>query len=191
MGEHLLTLFDGSRASPIAEDLGTVPDFLRTSLAARGIPGMKVIRWERDWHADGHPFLEPSGYAEASVATTGTHDTDTVADWWDGAPREERQALLALSDLRDAGISPDDAFSDRVRDAILGLLFIAGSRLAIVPVQDAFGWRDRINVPAVVDDVNWTWRLPQPLEDFAANPAALDRARVLAALAQRSGRKPF
>jgi 4-alpha-glucanotransferase len=191
MGEHLLTLFDSTSASPIAEDLGTVPDFLRTSLAARGIPGMKVIRWERDWHTDGQPFLEPSGYAEASVATTGTHDTDTVAEWWDAAPREEREALLALSDLRDTGISPDDAFSDRVRDAILGLLFIAGSRLAIVPVQDAFGWRERINVPAVVDDVNWTWRLPQALDDFAAGPAALDRARVLAALSQRSGRKPF
>jgi 4-alpha-glucanotransferase len=191
MGEHLLTLFDAGRASPIAEDLGTVPDFMRASMAAHGIPGMKVIRWERDWEVDGQPFREPSGYAEGSVATTGTHDTETVAEWWDGAAAGERQALLALSDLRDAGISPDEGFSDRVRDAILRLLFDAGSRLVIVPVQDAFGWRDRINVPAVVDGVNWTWRLPRSVEDFVTGPPALDRARVLAALARQSGRKPF
>jgi 4-alpha-glucanotransferase len=191
MGEHLLTIFDSGRASPIAEDLGTVPDFLRVSLAARGIPGMKVIRWERDWQAGGHPFREPASYPEASVATTGTHDTETLAEWWDGAPVAERQALCALSSLRDSGLAPDAPFSDRVRDLLLRLLFEARSRLVILPVQDAFGWRDRINVPAVVDDVNWTWRLPLAVDDLLDAPAALERARALAALAQQSGRKGF
>jgi 4-alpha-glucanotransferase len=191
MGEHLLSIFASGRASPIAEDLGTVPDFLRVSLAARGIPGMKVIRWERDWNVDGHPFREPASYPEASVATTGTHDTETVAEWWDGADDSERQALLALPGLRGAGISADEPFSDRVRDALLGLLYSAGSRLAILPVQDAFGWRDRINVPAVVDDVNWTWKLPLPVEDLRDDARARERGLALAALSQRSGREAF
>jgi 4-alpha-glucanotransferase len=191
MGEHLLTLFASGSATPIAEDLGTVPDFLRVSLAARGIPGMKVLRWERDWHSDGHPFHDPAGYAEASVATTGTHDTETTAEWWETADAAERAAFLALPRIRDAGILPGDPFSDRIRDAILALLYGAGSRLAILPMQDIFGWQDRINVPAVVDDVNWTWRLPVPVEDLAATPAAVERARMLAGLAQQSGRKGF
>lgn len=191
MGEHLLSLFASGSATPIAEDLGTVPDFLRVSLAARGIPGMKVLRWERDWHSDGHPFHDPSGYAEASVATTGTHDTETTAEWWDTADAAERGALLALPPLRGAGLTADEPFSDRVRDAILGLLYGAGSRLAILPIQDIFGWRDRINVPAVVDDVNWTWRLPVPVEDLTTTPAMVATARGLAALAERSGRGPF
>ena len=191
MGEHLLTLFASGSASPIAEDLGTVPDFLRVSLAARGIPGMKVIRWERNWKADGHPFFEPAGYAESSVATTGTHDTETVAEWWDGADESERRALLALPEIRDAGIALSDAFSDRVRDAILRLLFGSGSRLAILPVQDAFGWRDRINVPAVVDQVNWTWKLPMPVDALSTAMEARDRAHALAALARQCGRKAF
>ena len=55
-GERLLSVFSEGGASLIGEDLGTVPDFLRVSLAERGIPGMKVMRWERNWHADGHPF---------------------------------------------------------------------------------------------------------------------------------------
>jgi len=58
-------------------------------------------------------------------------------------------------------------------------------------VQDIFGWRDRINVPAVVDDVNWTWRLPMPVDDLSTAPVAVERARALAALTQRSGRKGF
>jgi 4-alpha-glucanotransferase len=191
MGEHLLTLFASGGASPIAEDLGTVPDFLRVSLAARGIPGMKVIRWERNWKADGHPFFEPAGYAESSVATTGTHDTETAAEWWDGADESERLALLALEEFRDAGIEPGDPFSDRVRDAMLKLLFGSGSRLAILPIQDAFGWRDRINVPAVVDQVNWTWKLPMPVDALRTTVDARDRAEALAELAQRCGRKAF
>ena len=191
MGEHLLSLFASGSATPIAEDLGTVPDFLRVSLAARGIPGMKVLRWERDWHRDGHPFHDPTTYAEASVATTGTHDTETTAEWWDTADDAERRALLALPLIRDAGVAPDAPFSDRVRDAILTLLYRAGSRLVILPIQDIFGWRDRINVPAVVDDVNWTWRLPLPVDDLATRPAMVERARTLAGLAERSGRRGF
>ena len=191
MGERLLSVFASDRATPFAEDLGTVPDYLRVSLAARGIPGMKVLRWERDWHRDGHPFLEPSGYAEASVATTGTHDTETLAEWWDAAEPDERRALLALQALRSAQLAADEPFSDRVRDALLAVLFGAGSRLVIVPLQDLFGWRDRINVPAVVDDVNWTWRLPMPVEDLSTAPGSVARARGLADLAQRSRRAAF
>ena len=49
-------------AEIIAEDLGTVPDFVRESLARLGIPGYKVFRWERHWHAPGQPFRDPPDY---------------------------------------------------------------------------------------------------------------------------------
>jgi 4-alpha-glucanotransferase len=191
MGEHLLTLFADSGASLIGEDLGTVPDFLRVSLAARGIPGMKVMRWERDWHASAQPFIDPVTYAAASVATTGTHDTESQAEWWDNATEAERQALLALPALADSGIPIGGPYSDRVRDALLEMLFASGSRLLILPFQDIFGWRDRVNVPAVVDDMNWTWRLPAPVDIFAETPEARERARYLSAVSQESGRKGF
>ena len=145
-------MFNDGGASLIGEDLGTVPDFLRVSLAERGIPGMKVMRWERDWHAGGHPFHDVTAYPEVSVATSGTHDTETLAEWWDSADVHERQAILTLPVLRDAGLSAEAPFSDRTRDALLDILFAAGSRLLILPIQDIFGWRDRINTPAVVND---------------------------------------
>jgi 4-alpha-glucanotransferase len=188
MGDRLLTVFQESGASLIAEDLGTVPDFLRVSLAEHRVPGMKVLRWEREWNVEGHPFIDPVTYPATSVATSGTHDTETMAEWWDGADANERRTLLRIPGLRETGISPDDPFSDRVRDALLGVLLSAGSGLIILPVQDIFGWRDRVNTPALVSDLNWSWRLPLPVEDLATDAEAAARAVFLSALARTHSR---
>jgi 4-alpha-glucanotransferase len=187
-GEQLLSVFAEGGASLIGEDLGTVPDFLRVSLAERGIPGMKVMRWERNWHAEGHPFHDPTHYGDVSVATSGTHDTETMAEWWDSAPVHERQAVLALPIIRDAGLSAEAPFSDRTREVLLEVLFASGSRLLILPMQDLFGWRDRINTPALVNDQNWTWRLPGPVEDLMTDSSAAERAGFLGDLAVKYGR---
>jgi 4-alpha-glucanotransferase len=188
MGERLLTMFSGSGATIVAEDLGTVPDFLRESLDARGIPGMKVMRWEREWKRDGQPFRDPEAYPAASVATSGTHDTETMAEWWDGAGDEERRALVALPGVRNAGISAAEPYSDHVRDVLLEELYASGSNILILPLQDIFGWRDRVNVPAVVDDFNWTWRVGGTIEDLVASGDARERARFLRSLAEKYGR---
>jgi 4-alpha-glucanotransferase len=187
-GERLLTVFGGEDATIIAEDLGTVPDFLRESLAELGIPGMKVLRWEREWQAPGKPFRDPPEYPAESVATTGTHDTETLADWWDGADIEERQSLLQVPALRHRGLHADAPYTDRTRDALLEALFAAGSRLLILPVQDIFGWRDRINTPASVGEQNWTWRLPLEVERLLDDPASVERAASLRALSRKTGR---
>ena len=128
---------------------------------------MKVMRWEREWHVDGQPFREPSSYT-----------ANSVAEWWDAASPDERAKVCALADLRHA-CAADEPFSDRIRDALLRALFDARSNLRLVPIQDIFGWKDRINTPAVVDDVNWTWRLPWPVEDLLTEPAATERAAFL------------
>jgi 4-alpha-glucanotransferase len=187
-GERLLTVFEHGGACIIAEDLGTVPTFLRESLAERGIPGMKVMRWERDWHSEGHPFRDPSTYPAVSVATSGTHDTVTLAEWWDQASSDDRHALLAVPTLAASGVSPDAPFSDRTRDALLDALFGAGSRLLTVPLQDIFGWRDRVNTPAVVSEQNWTWRLPFPVEALMEEQEARERAGFLNQLSRKHGR---
>jgi 4-alpha-glucanotransferase len=187
-GERLLEVFSDGGASIIAEDLGSVPNYLHASLAAHDIPGMKVLRWERQWKVDGRPFRDPAAYPARSVATSGTHDTETMADWWDGADEAERQALARLPLLARAGVAADGPFSDRARDALLETLFASGSSLVIVPVQDIFGWRDRINTPASIGQQNWTWRLPGPVERLATDAGALERAAFLRALSRETGR---
>ena len=193
LGRRILRVFQDSGACLIAEDLGTVPDFLRESLASLGVPGYKVIRWERAWHSEGHPFLDPREYAPLSVATTGTHDTETLAGWWDTAPPAERKAVLALPGLRGisaggAPLTPDRPFDDGVRDALLTLLYAARSNLVIVPMQDIFGWTERINTPATVGDANWTWRLPWPVDTLESRSDAQERAQTLRAWAEQTGR---
>ena len=51
-----------------------------------------------------------------------------------------------------------------------------------------FGWKERINTPALISDDNWTWRLPWPVEDMVKEPAARERAAFTRKLAERSGR---
>ncbi|MDE3154960.1 MAG: 4-alpha-glucanotransferase [Acidobacteriota bacterium] len=184
LGETLMALFKDSGACIVAEDLGLVPDFVRASLARMNVPGYKVLRWEREWHAEGQPYRDPAAYPPVSLATSGTHDTEPMAVWWDGASEEERAALARAGLVQQlTGPGPDlarAAYTDRLRDVLIETLFASGSNLIVLPVADVFGWRDRINTPGTVDGRNWTFRLPWYCDELDAQPDAVacrDRLR--------------
>jgi 4-alpha-glucanotransferase len=143
LGETLVAIFTGAESKPgvIAEDLGSIPPFVRESMARLDLPGLKVLRWERHWDQEGQPLIDPTEFPERSVATTGTHDIEPLA----ATPE---------------GDTPDK------RAAIVQSLLSSGSYLTLMPIQDVFGWTDRINTPAVVDGINWTWRLPWPVDTW-------------------------
>ena len=67
--------------------------------------------------------------------------------------------------MRGAGVGSASAgaVTARTRLALLESLYASGADLLLLPIQDAFGWRDRINQPATVGEGNWTWRLPWPV----------------------------
>ena len=192
LGERVLRLFRETGAEIIAEDLGTVPDFVRASLARLGVPGFRVLRWEREWDEPGAPFRDPSTYPARSVATTGTHDTETLAEWWEEAPADERAAVAAMPGLAARSSGRDlarEPFSAAVRDILLETLYASGSDLVLFPVQDIFGWRDRINTPATVDAANWTYRLPWPVDRLGEIPEARERQATLRRWAHVHGRE--
>ncbi|MPZ20896.1 MAG: 4-alpha-glucanotransferase [Luteitalea sp.] len=176
LGETILDVLQSAGARMIAEDLGTVPDFVRQSMAERDVPGHKVFRWERLWSEPGEPFREPAAYPPISMATTGTHDTETLAEWWDRAPLDERVSALQLPSLAAHGFDPARPFDHELRDTLLGILMAAGSDFVVFPVQDIFGWRDRINVPATIGNDNWCWRVPWPVDAWLQQPEARERA---------------
>jgi len=182
LGERVLTLFREPGSEIFAEDLGTVPDFVRASLARLGVPGLKVFRWEREWHDPTLPYRRPSDYPALSVAVTGTHDNETMMVWWEHLPEEEKQKVRA------AVPAVDNASAPVVRDALLEALYASGSNLLLLPIQDVFGWRDRINDPAVVANTNWIFRLPWAIDRFAEHPEARERQITLRAWAERYGR---
>jgi 4-alpha-glucanotransferase len=187
-GERLLQLFASHGATIVAEDLGTVPDFVRESMARLGVPGLKVFRWEREWDQPEQPFRDPVNYPEASVAISGTHDTESMAEWWENATDDERRAVAEVPFLRDAGLEPAPAWSDRTRDLLIETLFASQSNLVILAVQDVFGWRDRINTPASVGEQNWTWRLAAPIDRVTSDPPFVERAAFLRRLSAKYGR---
>lgn len=165
-GEQVLAAIGESGTDLLAEDLGVIPDFVRASLEAVRVPGYKVFRWERAGDQPGRPFIDPSQYPRESVAATGTHDTETTAEWWETLSADEQQFAAGRP----------GAFDERVRDTLLARVLHAGSSRAFIPMQDLFGWRDRINTPATVGDHNWTWRLPWPIDQWSAVPEAVERA---------------
>ena len=104
--------------------------------------------------------------------------------WWDEASDDERRKVSARRFSAHAARSAHAPYRPTVRDVLLEALFASGSDLLLLPVQDVFGWRDRINEPATVAESNWTFRLPWPVDRLDEVPEARERQ----AAAARSGR---
>lgn len=163
----------------IAEDLGVIPPFVRETMRELGLPGYKVLPWEKD---DDSRSRDPRAFAPLSVATWSTHDTAPITSWWDELEPWEREQLGKLAGL-------GDGVTGRERDlALLGLLFASGSSLTLVLAQELLGDGARINTPGTVSDVNWTWRLPRSLEELASDADVRSRFGAVRELATRSGR---
>ncbi len=171
----------------IAEDLGTVPPWVRKSLTELGIPGYKVMQWERDWNAPEQPFTNPAAYPELSLATTGTHDTEALTLWWRDQPIEERARLAKAFNL-DGRVNVRAPLGMPVLNEILRILYAAPSIVTVLPIQDLFGWSARINTPGTVSESNWTYRLPVPFERMATSLAIQSRVHDLKEIAMGTKR---
>jgi glycogen operon protein len=180
LGERIMRVMN-RWGEAIAEDLGAVPPFLRPSLEKIGIPGYRVLRWEKD----GDEFRDPATWPETSVATNATHDTDTTAEWYDRLSREDRQALRQVPTLE--RLDPERPFDEATRDLLLRAIYQAPSTIALVSFQDALGLRERINTPGTVRARNWTYRTGRTVDELLADAATLER---LAGLAADTGRAP-
>ena len=178
LGERILRLM-GRFGEVVAEDLGSLPGFLRPSLEKLSVPGYKVFRWEKE----GDQYRDPASWPSCSVATTSTHDTDTLAAWYDGLPPEEREHLKALPGLGE--LDPQRAFDDQTRQLILKALYASPSTMALLLLQDAIGTRGRINVPGTVEASNWSYRAEKTTEELLADQAM---NKGLKQLAEETGR---
>jgi 4-alpha-glucanotransferase len=170
LGETVVRIMLETGCDVSVEDLGTVPDFVRESIARLGVPGYKVLRWEAS---------APSAFPPQSVAMTGTHDTETLAVWWETLRPAEQERIAFVS----------ARFEPAIRDVILERMLESGSNLVLLPIQDVFGWRDRINHPATISPMNWTYVLPWPVDRMTGQPEARERAARLLEWAESSQRQ--
>lgn len=183
LGERLFRILS-EQAGIIAEDLGVIPQFVRETLTRLGLPGYRVMRWERD---DG-VYRNPHQFPALSVATTGTHDTETLCEWWERSPDWEREATArAYPELH--GLSPlPREFTPQVHEALLAAAESSGSQLCLLPWQDVLGTRDRVNLPGSIGDSNWSYRMSQWADALCTDPETQRAADRLARLTGAAGR---
>jgi 4-alpha-glucanotransferase len=181
-----------SKCIVIGEDLGTVPEQFRETLADWGLWSYQVMLFERSKKGE---FLPPERYREDALVTFATHDLPTYAGWSQGldlavkrslglaAGETSRQRQAALGALRRAlkcssGEQPDFA-------AVARFLAEAPSRLFVAPVEELLGVRDQVNLPGTIDThPNWRRRLPVALERWKEH----EGVRVVAAVMRAADR---
>jgi 4-alpha-glucanotransferase len=153
----------------IAEDLGHVT---RADVVLRedfAIPAMRLLQWGLEL---GDPLHRPHRLPSHSVLYTGTHDTNTVAGWFQGLTSKARKRVLDY-----VGGDGREIHWDLIR---LALNSVANT--AILPVQDLLGLdeRARMNQPGTATG-NWHWRVPPG----HLTPALAGRLRRLTELSER------
>jgi len=172
-------VFDAVRAelgelAVVAEDLGAITEPVTRLRRELGFPGMVVLQFAFDPDDPRAPHrLE--NHERHSVAYTGTHDTDTLRGWWEGAGDEQREEAAAA--LRAAGLDEDEPWWDLLR-----LLHTSPADVAMVQAQDVLGLGSdaRMNRPGT-EGGNWDWRLP-------AGALTAEHAARLLASTRASGR---
>ena len=179
------------RCIVIGEDLGTVPQGFRATLAQWGIWSYQVMLFERD--AAG-AFHSPQHYRERALATFSTHDLATFAGWIG------RRDLQVKKDL---GLDPGETARERAAAIVqlrrlLGLrtkqvafpavfrrLATSPARMLVAALEDALGVLDQVNVPGTIDQhPNWRRKLPCELERLRDD----NRLHAIARIAAETGR---
>jgi 4-alpha-glucanotransferase len=174
-GRELLTMMLSSFAMmPIAEDLGQVSPDIRLCLKELGIPGTKVMRWERYWN-NGKEFIPYNDYLPISMTCVSTHDSETLTLWWKNNPEEARDFAAFKGWHYKPTLSlahRSEILWDSHHSSSLFHINLLQEYLALYP---ELIWTDpydeRINVPGKILDTNWTYRFRPSIEELAAHQA--------------------
>ncbi|MDR2394110.1 MAG: 4-alpha-glucanotransferase [Treponema sp.] len=187
-GKKLLTVLkEASSMLPCAEDLGAVPDCVPRVLSKLKILGLKVIRWSRRWEEPGAPYLPLAEYPSLSVCTPAVHDSSTLREWWE----KEADTQQFANFIGVPYLSPK--YTPGIAKIILNKIASAPSQFLVLQIQDLLHlsqrWyapdpaRERINVPGRVDDFNWTYRLPAPIQEIGEDKNLVRAVRELSEVA--------
>jgi len=173
LGKKLLKmLIKSSTMLPVAEDLGTIPKYVPQILKELGIPGTKIMRWERKWEEDSS-FINVKDYQPISLTSVATHDSETMAEWWEKYPND---AELYAKQFK---INYKTPLDDKSRFKILYEAHHSPSVFRINPLQEYLAffqeliWKDpkdeRINIPGTTSSLNWTYRFRPKIDEIVAH----------------------
>jgi len=190
----------------IGEDLGTVPEAVRTALAPMDVLSYRLLI---DTHTADGSLQPPIEYPAQALAGISTHDMPTLAGFWEGrdilrrtelqlfSSEEARQAqiidrarartelllMLEKDDLLPEGVTVNavslPAVTPEFSEAVYMYLARCPSKLLMVQLEDVFGVLEQINIPTTTTQhANWRLKLPHNLESWASDsrPQSLSAA---------------
>lgn len=180
-GEEILQFFlSATSMLPLAEDLGAITTFIKNSLMRLGIPGIRVMRWEKTKE---HLYLSVHRYSPLSATMVSTHDSETLTLWWSQCKKEAKayakqkrwKYLCALSVtkrykiLKEAHSSPSLFHINLIQEY-----------LAFFP---ELSWEnpeeERINIPGKILATNWVYRIKPSLEELITHQPLLTLIKEL------------
>lgn len=197
--KHLRMILRAAGSSEVvAEDLGTVPPYVRPHLLSLDVPGFKISQWEDDGRG---AVLMGGDYPECSFTTYATHDHSPMKTHWEQRRREARsedegERWMANRELRFlaqfASLHEQEGewtpYNDGIRRTLLEALLASKARFAAFMLTDLFGMEDRFNIPGIAGHMNWTARLPMTVEEMKTQPPYHDECEWLRGAIMRTGR---
>lgn len=199
----------------IGEDLGTVPEEIRTKLADNGIYSYRVFFFEQ---AEDGGFFSPSHYPVQSMSTLTTHDMPTLIGYWhcldlelgknlglyptqeilDDLYRSRHDNKQSILDTLhghgsiDDNISRDVNFTGMNQDLNFGMqvhMASGSSALMSLQLEDWLEMDKPVNIPGTFDEYpNWRRKLSRNLEDIFAMPHIKGLASSLTANRQKASK---
>jgi 4-alpha-glucanotransferase len=170
--KNLSMMLHATEMFPIGEDLGQIPPNVRESLKRLGIPGMKIVRWERNWDVDGS-FIPFDQYPNLSMTTLTTHDMEPMNVWWEEKPEEARELCRRLGWEYTPKLTEEKHKQLLIESHRTPSLFHINLLQEYLSLFPELGWADpleeRINTPGTVTSKNWSIRTRPWLEDIVAH----------------------
>jgi 4-alpha-glucanotransferase len=200
----------------IGEDLGTVPDEVRTVLARFGILSYRLLYFERD--SDGR-FRRPQEYPRNALVSATTHDLPTLAGFWIGRDIDARrdagllmndgsyermhteraQQKQKLLDLlielkllpgwfpRSAAQVPE--LTGELHNAIVGFLASTPAQLMVLNEEDLLKETEQQNLPgSTAEYPNWRRKMKGSIEELWTSAEVQAFTTMFRAWLERSGR---
>jgi len=203
-GHELLTIVKAAAGDTvvIAEDLGTVPPYVRPDLLELGIPGFKIPHWERN---PDYTYADGTQYPRLSVCTPSTHDHDPLAAMWRRMWRDHEQAI-SRNDAEQIRVTwlelqrfcqwcgldteniPRD-FTRAIHEAYCQRVLESNSWLAIFQMADVFAQEMRLNIPGSVGTSNWSARMEKTATEMDQDPQCLHKVQEFTRLIKQAHRK--
>ncbi len=149
----------------VAEDLGVITHDVTALRRDFHLPGMAVLQFAFDAHAD-NPH-KPENVGPETVYYTGTHDNDTTLGWYTNLPEDVRHQIRQQLNAGDAG---------QVLDAMCSTVLTSRAMMAVLPMQDVLrlGSEARMNTPGTISG-NWEWRFEWEMLTPDVAPSLLEQ----------------